>query len=94
MVVGARSPRPYSGQWSVVNLLVSYSPASLLPLSPDPLLSHTSAFFLPIFKNMQPLYWSIEQLPGLNKEEQAKLKACGIDNTKKLLQKTSTLELQ
>jgi hypothetical protein len=43
---------------------------------------------------MQPLYWSLEDLPGLSKDDRAKLKACGIDDTQKLLQKTSTPALQ
>ncbi|MEA5516625.1 DUF4332 domain-containing protein [Nodularia sp. UHCC 0506] len=36
--------------------------------------------------------WPIEQLPGLNQEEQAKLQNCGITTTKQLIQRGKTAE--
>lgn len=39
---------------------------------------------------MQPCYWSIDRLPGLNGEQQEFLKSCGITDTKKLLEKANT----
>lgn len=40
---------------------------------------------------MQPYYCTINQLPGLNAQEQSQLQACGITDTKQLLRKASTL---
>ncbi len=37
-----------------------------------------------------PSFWGIEQLPGLDMQDQAKLLECGIETTQDLLQKTST----
>ena len=43
---------------------------------------------------MESRYWSIEQLPGLSKQQQAQLQECGITTTKQLLEKASTKELK
>ncbi len=38
--------------------------------------------------------WPIEKLPGLSEQNQVQLKACGICNTKQLLQRANTVKLQ
>ena len=38
--------------------------------------------------SMSPCYWPIEQLPGLDPQQQKQLRSCGILNTRQLLQKT------
>lgn len=43
---------------------------------------------------MESRYWSIEQLPGLSKQQQAQLQECGITTTKQLLEKASTKGLK
>ncbi len=43
---------------------------------------------------MQPLYWSIERLPGLNQGEQNLLKAHGIISTQQLLERVNTSQAQ
>ena len=43
---------------------------------------------------MESRYWSIEQLPGLSKQQQAQLQECDITTTKQLLEKASTKELK
>ena len=43
---------------------------------------------------MESRYWSIEQLPGLSKQQQAQLQECGITTTKQLLAKASTKGLK
>jgi Domain of unknown function (DUF4332) len=43
---------------------------------------------------MKSLYWSIDSLPGLSEQEQEQLKACGINDTRELLVKTSNPNLQ
>jgi hypothetical protein len=43
---------------------------------------------------MQSLYWSIDNLPGLSQQEQDRLRACGINDTRDLLNKTSNPHLQ
>ncbi|MEL4897215.1 DUF4332 domain-containing protein [Crocosphaera sp. Alani8] len=41
---------------------------------------------------MDSSYWSIEQLPGLSKDNQEQLKLLGINNTQDLLEVTKTKE--
>ena len=43
---------------------------------------------------MQPFYWSIDRLPGLNQQERELLKTHGMANTQELLEKASTLQAQ
>lgn len=41
---------------------------------------------------MQPCYWSIDKLPGINLEEQQLLKIYGIETTKQLLASSQTAQ--
>jgi lipopolysaccharide/colanic/teichoic acid biosynthesis glycosyltransferase len=43
---------------------------------------------------MNFLYWSIGNLPGLSQQECDRLKACGIEDTKQLLQRTRNPNLK
>ncbi len=43
---------------------------------------------------MQPIYWSIERLPGLNQSEQDLLKTHGIITTQELLERAKTPQAQ
>ncbi|MDJ0714754.1 MAG: DUF4332 domain-containing protein [Prochloraceae cyanobacterium] len=43
---------------------------------------------------MKSCYWSIEELPGLSKQQEVSLKACGINTTKQLLTFCRNLNLK
>jgi hypothetical protein len=43
---------------------------------------------------MQPLYWSIEDLPGLSQQERDLLKTSGVGDTQELLKRASNPHLQ
>ncbi|NJR49957.1 MAG: DUF4332 domain-containing protein [Leptolyngbyaceae cyanobacterium CSU_1_3] len=55
-------------------------------------LSHSFQGQPPKIKGISSADWSIDQLPGLSPEDQAKLAACGIHTTLELLKQGKTLQ--